>query len=340
MQSRSGGGEQDTIRETDRDALPPRERRRVETFEESIGLVSVCADAPDLRVRSTDVVLARHPDRIEILLRELQPASARTAAPHRATVEATSSGNGNRADAMGASRDRVGALPRRRQRPAPTGEAGHVYVSCDPAGVLTLLSRKTGFCKRCMDVALAVVGLVVLSPLMLVIALAIKLTSPGPVLFVQQRTGRNLQRFAMLKFRTMRIGADRLREQLRLHNEMTGPLFKMDRDPRLTPIGGLLRRWSLDELPQLVNVLRGDMTLIGPRALSPLPSRYDRWHLARFEMTPGVACTWQASRRGDTDFDEWMRSDIRYVERGNSLWRDVRLLAHTLVGVLTRSGSR
>ena len=217
---------------------------------------------------------------------------------------------------------------------------GGVNVSIEPAGVLPILSRELPAWKRAFDVVFASLALVLVLPVLPVIALAVKLTSKGPLLFVQQRTGMNLKRFGMLKFRTMRIDADELREQLRHSNEMSGPLFKMERDPRLTPIGGFLRRWSLDELPQLVNVLRGDMTLIGPRALSPLPSRYERWQLRRFELTPGIACTWQAERRGETDFEDWMRTDLEYVERGSTLLGDLKLLASTALSVLSRSGSR
>jgi len=213
-------------------------------------------------------------------------------------------------------------------------------ISCEPAGVLRLLSRDLPPGKRAVDLLLSATGLLLLAPLLALIALAVKLTSPGPVLYRQERTGRNLRRFQILKFRTMREGSDRLVAQLQSQNEMSGPLFKMERDPRLTPIGHFLRHLSLDELPQLWNVLRGDMTLIGPRALSPRPEQFEPWQLPRFEVTPGLACEWQAEHRGETDFDEWMRSDLRYVTRGASFFGDLRLTLKTLLAVLTGRGGR
>ena len=138
----------------------------------------------------------------------------------------------------------------------------------------------------------------------------------------------------------MRSGSERGLSTLQAINQMSGPLFKTDADPRVTPLGRLLRRTSLDELPQLLNVLRGDMTLLGPRALSPPPSAYEPWQLRRFTVTPGVACEWQATQRARTDFEAWMRSDLRYVAAGPTLLGDLRLLARTLIAVLTCAGAR
>jgi len=213
-------------------------------------------------------------------------------------------------------------------------------VHCDPAGVIGLLARPLPRWKRALDIVLAGASLVLCLPLLFAIAFAVKATSPGEVTYRQLRTGHRLRRFWIYKFRTMRSGAERELSALQRVNQMSGPLFKTDPDPRLSPIGNFLRRTSLDELPQLVNVLRGDMTLLGPRALSPPPSAYEFWQLRRFIATPGVACEWQASRRGETDFEAWMRSDLRYVEAGPSLRNDLHLLARTLVAVLTCAGGR
>ena len=233
--------------------------------------------------------------------------------------------------------------PRKKSAPstAVTKQAGmHVPgITWEPRGVPILLSRELPGWKRAMDVLLAFAGLVLLSPVMFLTALVIKVTSRGPVIYKQLRTGKDFQRFRIYKFRTMRWDSDGW-DQLQYLNEMSGPLFKSDHDPRVTKLGRFLRKTSLDELPQLYNVLKGDMTLVGPRALSPLPSEYEGWQLRRFDVTPGIACTWQARRRSNTNFEEWMRSDLRYVDRSSSFLADVRLLFATLLAVLRCSGSR
>jgi lipopolysaccharide/colanic/teichoic acid biosynthesis glycosyltransferase len=203
----------------------------------------------------------------------------------------------------------------------------------------TLFRRPLPLAKRLMDIVLASAGLLVLSPVMLLVAVVIKLASKGPVFFVQERTGQDRLRFRMYKFRTMKDGAHKELNQIEHLNEMTGPLTKIENDPRVHWVGRFLRRTSLDELPQLFNVLRGDMTLVGPRALSPLPVKYERWQKWRFIVTPGVACAWQAYRRADTDFVEWMRSDLRYLDRP-SLLADLRILTRTIVSVLLGKGAR
>ena len=211
---------------------------------------------------------------------------------------------------------------------------------CPPAGVFELLARPLPRRKRLVDVIVSGTALVLLSPAMLVMALLVKGTSRGPVFFTQERTGTGMRRFRMYKFRTMTHRSDELRAKLGDRNEMTGPLFKMDDDPRLTTVGKWLRKLSLDELPQLWNVLRGDMTIIGPRALSPVPSEYEPWQLRRFDVTPGLACTWQAESRGSTDFAGWMRSDLRYIDRGVTFRSDLRTFLRTVVAVVTCAGSR
>jgi exopolysaccharide biosynthesis polyprenyl glycosylphosphotransferase len=193
--------------------------------------------------------------------------------------------------------------------------------------------------KRTFDVVGAALLLVALSPLLGSIAFAIKLTSRGPVLFRSRRPGIGGQPFDCLKFRTMHSRAERSQAELERRNEASGPLFKMRSDPRLTQIGGFLRRFSLDELPQLVNVLRGEMSLVGPR---PLPQRdYDRledWHRKRYLVLPGITGLWQVSGRAELDFDELVRLDFLYLERW-SVFLDLSILLKTVPAVFTRKGA-
>jgi exopolysaccharide biosynthesis polyprenyl glycosylphosphotransferase len=195
--------------------------------------------------------------------------------------------------------------------------------------------------KTVMDYFGAGLLLVVLSPLMLLIAVAIRLSSRGPVLFLQPRAGRNGQAFTMYKFRSMGLDAEARKEDLAALNEMRGPVFKLSHDPRVTRLGRLLRRHSLDELPQLINVLRGEMSLVGPR---PLPieevKRFENdAHRRRLSVRPGLTCLWQISGRNDiADFEEWVRLDLAYIDRW-SLWLDIKILLATLpVALLGRGG--
>ncbi len=196
------------------------------------------------------------------------------------------------------------------------------------------------FVKGLVDRVAAAVGLVALSPLMLAIALAIKLTSRGPVLFRQVRCGVNGRRFTLYKFRTMVADAERRLPEVAHLNEVRGPAFKSRRDPRVTPVGRLLRRFSLDELPQLVNVLKGDMSLVGPRP--PLPEeveRYERWQRRRLSMKPGITGLWQVSGRAALDdFDRWIELDLAYIDNW-SLWLDFRILLRTIPAVLLARGA-
>jgi exopolysaccharide biosynthesis polyprenyl glycosylphosphotransferase len=193
--------------------------------------------------------------------------------------------------------------------------------------------------KRTFDVIGATLLLVLLSPLLAAIALAVKLTSRGPVLYPSARPGMGGAPFACLKFRTMRDDAEHAQEQLEALNEMDGALFKIRDDPRLTPVGRLLRRFSLDELPQLVNVVRGDMSLVGPR---PLPLRdfekLEEWHKKRYLVLPGVTGLWQVSGRAELDFDELVRLDFLYLERW-SVALDLVILLKTVPAVLLRRGA-
>jgi exopolysaccharide biosynthesis polyprenyl glycosylphosphotransferase len=193
--------------------------------------------------------------------------------------------------------------------------------------------------KRALDLVLTVAGLLLISPLLLGIAVLIKLDSRGPVFYRQVRVGRDGRTFKMWKFRSMRADADALLATLRDCNEASGPLFKMRDDPRVTRVGRVLRRLSLDELPQLVNVLRGDMSLVGPRP--PLPrevAEYEPWQLGRLRAVPGLTGLWQVSGRSDLTFQQMVRLDLHYIQHW-SLWMDVRILARTLPAVLSHTGA-
>jgi exopolysaccharide biosynthesis polyprenyl glycosylphosphotransferase len=194
--------------------------------------------------------------------------------------------------------------------------------------------------KRALDVTLAALMIVVLAPLMIAVAAAIKATSAGPVLFRQERFGLNRRRFVMLKFRTMVHDAERLQAALEEQNEAEGPVFKIALDPRITPLGRILRRTSIDELPQLFNVLNGEMSLVGPR---PLPSR-DVSRIARasdmrrFSVRPGITGLWQVSGRASLDFEKWIRLDLSYID-GWSLFLDIAILARTVPAVVRGTGA-
>lgn len=193
--------------------------------------------------------------------------------------------------------------------------------------------------KRTFDLVLSIAGLIVLSPLLLVTAVAIKLNSRGPVIYRSVRPGMAGKPFFCLKFRTMREHADQIQDELEPLNELSGALFKIREDPRLTKVGRFLRRFSLDELPQLVNVVRGEMSLVGPR---PLPMRdFDRledWHKKRYLVLPGITGLWQVSGRSDLDFDDLVRLDFLYLERW-SVMLDLSILLKTIPAVLTRRGA-
>jgi exopolysaccharide biosynthesis polyprenyl glycosylphosphotransferase len=194
--------------------------------------------------------------------------------------------------------------------------------------------------KRTIDLLGCTVGVICAAPLMAVIAVAIKATSPGPVIFKQERFGLNKRRFAMFKFRTMVAGAELLQSELEARNEASGPVFKIRDDPRVTRLGKMLRRTSLDELPQLFNVLRGDMSLVGPR---PLPVRdvhrfSESWLMRRFSVPPGITGLWQIMGRSDLGFDRWVALDLEYID-GWSLGLDLRILALTLPAVIRGRGA-
>jgi exopolysaccharide biosynthesis polyprenyl glycosylphosphotransferase len=194
--------------------------------------------------------------------------------------------------------------------------------------------------KRIFDVALSLVLLILLSPLFLIVATLIKLTSSGPVFFGQKRVGLNKRQFTMYKFRTMVPAAESIQERLAHLNEMTGPVFKIKNDPRIIPLGCILRKTSIDELPQLFNVLKGDMSLVGPRAIPVRDYQFfnEDWHRRRFSVPPGITCLWQVYGRNSIPFEQWMMLDMQYIDRW-SLWLDVKILALTIPAVLRGSGA-
>jgi lipopolysaccharide/colanic/teichoic acid biosynthesis glycosyltransferase len=182
--------------------------------------------------------------------------------------------------------------------------------------------------------------LVLLAPLLLAVALLINLTSPGPIFFGQERVGLNKRRFKIYKFRTMIPNAERIQEELLHLNEMKGPAFKIKNDPRVTPIGRILRKTSIDELPQLFNVLKGDMSLVGPRAMSVRDYQLfnEDWQRRRFSVPPGITCLWQINGRNLIPFEQWMELDMQYIDKW-SLWLDLKILARTIPAVLRGSGA-
>lgn len=187
--------------------------------------------------------------------------------------------------------------------------------------------------KRLIDIVFSFIGVIVLSPLFIIIAIIIKFTSKGPVFFSQKRVGKNGKEFDMYKFRSMVVNAEELKEKLAAKNEMSGPMFKMKDDPRVTKVGKFIRKTSIDELPQLWNVLKGDMSLVGPRPSLPKEvAQFEDWMNKRLEVKPGLTCYWQVSGRNNIDFEDWMKLDVKYVEERN-LWIDIKLIFKT-VGVL------
>ena len=196
--------------------------------------------------------------------------------------------------------------------------------------------------KLVVDFVGALVLLLLLAVPLAVVALLIKLTSPGPVMFRQLRSGLNGAPFTIYKFRTMVTNAEQLKHELEAMNEMSGPVFKVSKDPRITPIGRILRRFSMDELPQLLNVLRGEMSLVGPR---PLPvdevKRFnDIAHRRRLSVKPGITCLWQISGRNQiSEFRDWVRLDLEYIDNW-SLWLDFKILLRTIPAVLAGTGAK
>ena len=185
--------------------------------------------------------------------------------------------------------------------------------------------------KRIIDIVASFTGLILLSPLILIVSMLIKLESKGEVIFKQKRVGLNGKEFYMYKFRSMVINAEELKEQLESQNEMSGPMFKIKDDPRITKVGKFIRKTSIDELPQLINVIKGDMSLVGPRPSLPKEvKKFEPWMMERLEVKPGLTCIWQISGRNNIDFEDWMKLDIKYV-RERSIKFDIKLILKTVL---------
>ena len=195
--------------------------------------------------------------------------------------------------------------------------------------VITDITIGYKFFKRAIDVVCSLAGLLVLSPVLIIVSILIKLESDGPIIFSQDRIGYRGQKFKMYKFRSMVVNAEELKKKLAEQNEMSGPMFKMKNDPRVTKVGKFIRKTSIDELPQLINILKGEMSLVGPRPSLPKEVReFEPWMMERLEVKPGLTCYWQVSGRNDIDFEDWMKLDIRYV-RERSFWLDIKLIFKT-----------
>ena len=226
------------------------------------------------------------------------------------------------------------------QNPTPTfPDKLEKIVSLQP---YVSVARRPGFgvwMKRSVDIILGSTILLLVLPIMMALVVAIKLNSAGPVLFVQRRVGKGGKIFRLYKFRSMIIDAEDLKTTLQNLNEKDGPIFKMVADPRITTVGKFMRRHSLDELPQLFNVIFNDMSLVGPRP--PLPEEvvnYEPWHLKRLAVKPGLTCTWQISGRSNLSFEEWMRLDVAYIDNW-SISLDLKLIWKTIRVVLNADGA-
>lgn len=184
--------------------------------------------------------------------------------------------------------------------------------------------------KRLLDIMGSIIGLILTSPIFIIVALAIRIESKGNVIFTQKRVGLNGKEFNMYKFRSMVVNAEDLKEKLKDNNEMSGPMFKMRDDPRITKVGKFIRKTSIDELPQLFNILRGEMSFVGPRPSLPNEVKeFEDWIMKRLCVKPGLTCYWQVMGRNNIDFEEWMKLDIKYIN-DRSFWLDIKLILKTV----------
>ena len=213
-----------------------------------------------------------------------------------------------------------------------------MQVTASVPGIESRVNRRYLRGKRAFDLAVCVLALPVVGPLLLICGLAVRLDSPGPILFTQERTGQHGIRFRMYKFRTMVMNAEELKASLAHLNVLPYPDFKIPRDPRVTRTGKILRKTSLDELPQFVNLLKGDMSLVGPRPTSFSASTYNLWHTYRLEVSPGITGLWQVRGRNSSTFDERLRLDIQYIEN-MSFGLDMKILWWTVKSVFRGSGT-
>ena len=195
------------------------------------------------------------------------------------------------------------------------------------------------FCKRFGDIVLSLIGLIVLSPLFLIVAIIIKLEDGGAVFYIQERNGINGKVFRMYKFRSMCVNAEAIHKDLLNQNELDGPAFKMKNDPRVTKVGKFIRKTSIDELPQLINIVKGDMSIVGPR---PLPTyetaQCNAYQNQRLLVKPGLTCYWQCCGRNNISFDEWIEMDLRYI-REAGIWTDTKLILKTFGAVIRSEGA-
>lgn len=198
-----------------------------------------------------------------------------------------------------------------------------------------IISKKTyDFLKRLFDIVFSILTLILLSPVFLIVAILIKIESPGPAFFKQQRVGLNNKTFVMYKFRSMVANAEELKEKLMDQNERVGPMFKIKKDPRVTKIGHFIRMTSIDELPQLINILKGEMSFVGPRpSLRNEVNQFESWMLERLSVKPGLTCYWQVDGRDEIEFEDWMKLDVRYVRERN-IWIDIKLIFKTFFVLL------
>ncbi len=199
--------------------------------------------------------------------------------------------------------------------------------------------RRYKLAKRVIGIILAVGLLLLIWPVFLIVAIMIKIDSPGPIIFKQDRVGQGGRVFTFYKFRSMCAEAEKTRATLLDKNEASGPIFKIQNDPRVTPIGRVLRRYSIDELPQIFNVLKGDMCFVGPRP--PLPcevAKYEDWQFRRLSVVPGITCLWQVSGRSNLSFEDWVLLDLKYIDC-RSVWIDVSILLRTIPAVLSGKGA-
>lgn len=190
-------------------------------------------------------------------------------------------------------------------------------------------NRSYFFIKRIIDIIGSLFGIIILSPIMILVSAAIRIESKGPIIFSQERVGKNGKLFKMLKFRSMVQNAEQLLDKLKDKNEMSGPMFKMKDDPRITKVGRFIRKTSIDELPQLFNVLKGDMSLVGPRPNLPREvDKFNSYQKQKLIAKPGLTCYWQVMGRNEIDFEDWMKLDIKYVKERNT-WVDIKLIFKT-----------
>lgn len=202
-------------------------------------------------------------------------------------------------------------------------------LNLNSEAVITDITIGYKFFKRVIDIVCSLSGLL-LSPVLIIVSILIKLESDGPIIFSQDRIGYKGQKFKMYKFRSMVVNAEELKKKLAERNEMSGPMFKMKNDPRVTKVGKFIRKTSIDELPQLINILKGEMSLVGPRPSLPKEVKeFEPWMMERLDVKPGLTCYWQVSGRNSIDFKEWMNLDIKYV-RERSFWLDIKLIIKTI----------